>query len=681
MSLTWCLQALLARHEAFVEDVERDQLQTSKVVGMLEDDKRRLSEENAQAIDENRALLSQLEELNRSLVDSDAQVKSLSATLRSAELEVQRLATLASRTTRLEAQLEALELEHTEMHQTVILTKEQERNATQHWKRAERALAALQDDIERIEEEAEVERKRNAEIIGRLERKRLVESELEDGFEEREKIGTKTGENHSQAGGSVISRFVSDILQDNANLQSGIVELRERLLDSEEHTDRLREQLDIVQQNAILSTGDDSQGTSLAKDMRPMSPYRTMHELHVHHHIHEAGRAKEKPMTRRLVKRGTATVGITTATSLQDRHLRLRQPTRAQSERSTAAAAILSRTSVSVPIAPPPMSSSHATMQIIQSQSDAMSPASSSPASSKRRVHIFEHTSGESVLDTSRPTSPDSIETLSPAAASSRAKGKSQDGSISQFLPPKSREVGRAARKAGEQLMSAMLEDHESWGSEQKSTHNTAHIRNIDAELSQKTTENIHEQSNLEGSRLRRTASHDTLLSVSGMDIHTLRHRPSQLVVTGHGLYPQTGLGSSSLSAALTSNKPVLGAMSPATRPSIALPRQSSNAYGHAFLQRGPQSSLAKANLSAVNIENKGKYGKRLGDWVWAKLGTGNSPLPSQLKTDHPVSKGAAAQKDRITQAVRQEPHASTVPEVVSSEVDQVMLQECLMDG
>src|SRR4051812_48853876 len=109
--LTFSLQALLVRHEAYMVDAERDRLEMSAKIEKLETDKRELEAENAKTIEENRGLLDQLEGLNGTVAESEAHIKALEATLQSTHQELRRLEGLAARTHDLEVQLAQLEQE------------------------------------------------------------------------------------------------------------------------------------------------------------------------------------------------------------------------------------------------------------------------------------------------------------------------------------------------------------------------------------------------------------------------------------------------------------------------------------------------------------------------------------------------------------------------------------------
>ena len=77
MGLTFALQALLARHEAYMVEAEEERRKMGASVDKLESDKKELEASNARTIEENRYLLDQLEELNNTVSDADGQIVSL----------------------------------------------------------------------------------------------------------------------------------------------------------------------------------------------------------------------------------------------------------------------------------------------------------------------------------------------------------------------------------------------------------------------------------------------------------------------------------------------------------------------------------------------------------------------------------------------------------------------------
>ena len=164
MSLTFALQALLARHESYVADAEKERMDMLECIDHLEQEKRMLETKNAQAIEENRKLLDQLEALNTAVLESDTKILSLTDALRSADQNVEKLSSLAARTERLHKQIAQFEDEQATLHATLAITREDERTAVLRWQRAERTLVDMQDQLDKIEREAREERERHSEV-------------------------------------------------------------------------------------------------------------------------------------------------------------------------------------------------------------------------------------------------------------------------------------------------------------------------------------------------------------------------------------------------------------------------------------------------------------------------------------------------------------------------------------
>jgi DNA repair exonuclease SbcCD ATPase subunit len=213
MPLTFALQALLVRHEAYVADSERERKHMIQTIETLEKGKMELEAKNAETIKANRDLLDQLEQLNGTAAESDTHIQALEDTLRSTEAELERLSSLAARTQLLERQLIDLEREQSQLQSSLDAKSVDERTAIQRWKVAERTIIDLQDQIDRIEREAREERQRHVEVVARMERRMAVEGELSTAAA---RLKAKAG--HDKGGGTnVVSHFVKDILHDNAN--------------------------------------------------------------------------------------------------------------------------------------------------------------------------------------------------------------------------------------------------------------------------------------------------------------------------------------------------------------------------------------------------------------------------------------------------------------------------------
>ena len=174
MSLTWSLQALLVRHETYVAEAETERKHMREELDRVTTDRDALQTQNLEVIEENKQLLQQLESANSTVQDSETHVKSLAATLQSAQEEVQRLNALARRTQTLEADLERFELEQARLRTSLSNKTEDERAAHLRWQTAERSLAAMEEHVRAIEEQAKSERDHHVEVVARLERLRQI---------------------------------------------------------------------------------------------------------------------------------------------------------------------------------------------------------------------------------------------------------------------------------------------------------------------------------------------------------------------------------------------------------------------------------------------------------------------------------------------------------------------------
>lgn len=303
-ALTFALQALLARHEAYMESAERDRFEMQSRIEQLETEKRTLEAENARTIQENRALLDQLESFNNSVIDSETQIRSLEATLQSSEQAIRKLQGAEARATAMEDQIADLEAEQESLRNTLVTTEGEARSAMQRWRRAEKGISDLQEKLEKIEREACEERERHAEVLARMEKQRSMEKDLNTAAG-RLKGAAAAKTIGDGSGGTVVSHFVRDLLQDNANLQVGMAELRELLLNSNDEIQHLREQLIFHQpvegrENSAANTlraeldSDETEPQSPTSPKSPESHQKSRpaasvsQELHIHHHYHVA---------------------------------------------------------------------------------------------------------------------------------------------------------------------------------------------------------------------------------------------------------------------------------------------------------------------------------------------------------------------------------------------------------
>ncbi|KAF2093354.1 hypothetical protein NA57DRAFT_24134, partial [Rhizodiscina lignyota] len=608
-------QALLVRHEAYVADAEQDRKRMSTTLDSLDTEKRDLEASNTSLVEQNRHFLDQLENLNNALVESETQIKSLTATLHSTQEQLRRVTALVSRTEFLEKQLATLEREQAELQATLATTKEDEKSAVLRSRQAEQAIAGLHDQIERIEQEAREERERHVEVIGRMDRRRAVERELETAAGRLR--GAAAAKASSEKNGSnVVSHFVKDILQDNANLQLGIVELRDMLFNSNEEVARLRDQLMLNPPTDATEEGGLS--PKLSKEMGLETPQSR--ELHVHHHFHDLPKGENKPRPQQPMQRKVR----------RKRHLATSghfTPPRGSIARPgpqtpSSAATILSQTSVTVP----QKSASH--RWSVQSNSTAISGASSVPSSpyahSRGASSVFERIFSDVGHDSSPPTSPDCSDPGSPAFVPLN-KLPLRDGplrSVSDSVAPQlmTYSVDEYMDHMGTEVDADVTDLHLSPG---LPSPPEATIPEEGDETDEASTLREAEDEDLytPSRPMRRVASHESLLSVSGMDIHTLQSRPSQLLI-----------GASARAApsiALTSSRPVIAA----TTATAVTGRTSRPGSGRSVTphSRDLLSNMVGEQRGAAPVDSKPGYvgflGQRVGGWVKGKWGF--MPTPS----------------------------------------------------
>ncbi|KAI9762075.1 MAG: hypothetical protein M1840_001484 [Geoglossum simile] len=689
------MTALLIRHENYMADAERERRSMTEVIDKLETKKRELEAENTRTIGENRDLLSQLEELNSTVEETDDHVKSITATLLSTQIELQRLTALASRTAQLEAQLALLEEEQAQLQNTLLITKEDERSSVQRWKRAERALGDLQDQIERIEQEAREERERHIEVVGRLERRRMVERELDSAAGRLKGAAAAKTLGKGKNGSSVVSHFVSDILQDNANLQMGIVELREMLLISNEEVQNLREQLMVHQP----ISDDGCRSATLRKELGVESSPVIPQEVHVHHHYHATPNIAESlskgnaaPLRRPKKKRNGITPTLFNPPSLQN----LRSPTYLRNSPGTSTAAtILSQTSVSIPApSTPPRSPKRFSVQSTQTRSSfTPSSAPSSPPS------VFDRVFGDSTIDSSRPTSPDSSGPYSPVFSPKHFK-RGSDTSYRSFSTPAG--TGSVAPVTVGLHPTWEEGDADAEYTDYDITHrNCEALPEVDVRQSRRTLQSeavITAESNTDGDddvlrpTLRRSASHESILSVSALDIPTTTHDgPSRrFLIKGVCSPLRTPFGIVSPSATLDAGKPVLTAMTATARPASRRgPGYDSSTYNRQLLEsRWGYHSRDPGNGNSVpdglTQQKDLTLGRRVGGWVWGRWGMspesssrGTKPTPDLEERPPGVNQPGPIRFSGLAPAV-QGGGKGKGASVLASEVDKELLKETL---
>lgn len=670
MPLTFALQALLARHEAYVADSERERKQMLSTIETLEREKLELEAKNAQTIKANRDLLDRLEHLNEAVTTSDAHIQALGATLRSTEDELERLTSLAARTQLLEQQLLDLEREQSQLQTHMDAKLVDERSAIQRWKSAERTIGDLQDQIDRIEKESREERKRHVEVVARMERRMVVESELNTAAG---RLKAKAG--HDKPGSAVVSHFVKDILLDNATLQHGILELREMLTNSNEEVERLRDQLKI-HQPVSASSPEDVSTPSLQVELGLEADAMNNQELHIHHHYHGPKITKNlpKPSAPRRPKKKRFSLGPT--------HFDPPPPL----DRSSTAA-ILDSTAVTVP-------NSHR-----WSQASTLAPSSfpGSPTSDSHRGSMYDRVFSDAAYDSSRPTSPpDSIDMRSPMFGPTR----SEIGSDREYGSKHGRRPSRSLKPPGMSLRSSstpismvfksspatavisavspansLSNDHftlspsippEPQAAIPEENEDTPHLTpaaSIYMSSEDIETNDLVPVMTPARPLLRRHASHESLISVSGMDIHTLQSRPSQLLYSSSCRITTPG-NAGSVGPELTPwTATAHGTLSRNHFDTSALNR-SLLASGTATLKRSSRKSDGPIHTGS-NSSNTG-LGKKVGGWVFGKWGA----TPAAPERSRPTTTKSEEQSSQCVM-----PTEATAATIVRKKADKPKLR------
>ncbi|RJE25826.1 hypothetical protein PHISCL_01802 [Aspergillus sclerotialis] len=620
-SLTFSLQALLHRHESYMAEAEEDRQRFLASIEGLEREKRNALTENARIVEENRGLLEQLDGLNQALAESDAHVKVLTGSLESTEAELRKLTASASRVADLEEQLGMMESEQSKLQETLLSVEEDKKSAVQRWKKAECTLRDLHDQVDKIEKESREERERHAELIQRLERRRAVEREL-DGAAGRLKGAAAASElGRNQGGTNVVSRFVRDILQDNANLQMGVMELRDMLHSSNQEVQSLRDQ--ILSHQPLATEGDkpEPQLATLSEELDSKESNRVSQEFHIHHHYHTPNSKKDKGSLgrrgkkRRSLQGSLSSLRSASGTQLSQKSKHQRFPS------NSSTSTILSQTSVSIPPAPSRRWSS-------QTPTDAS--IASSPPSNYRTSSIFDREGG---FESSQPTSPESTIFSSPIIA------------------------GRYSKVPFDQQFQSLngLEEAELAGNEQTNQDDLEPsgktIEPVIAEEMQDSLPTGSEDVFMQFAR-GRSSSHDSLFSVAGMDIHT--PTPSRMGSLHSTLPLQKPRRIISPSLELFSTPPTTSTttITAGREPPKAVDRSPQSIL--ASVAAGKNHSDTASMLSAesgstgsttTTIRKTPSLSRRMGGWVKGRWGT--APVRSNDSTDVSDSISSSPSVDR----------------------------------
>lgn len=620
-ALTFALQALLYRHESYMAEAEEDRQRLVASIDTLEREKRQVQAENARIVEENRSLLDQLDGLNQAVSESDDRAKMLTLTLESTQAELRKLTVAAARAAELETQLIMMETEQSRLQDILLSAQDDEKSALQRWKNAESTLRDLHEQVDRIEKEAREERERHEELVERMERKRAVEREL-DNAAGRLKGAAAASDLSRNPEGTVVSRFVKDILQDNANLQVGIIELREMLESSNQEVQNLREQVMSHQPLAGDGEGDGegdydvpASSTTLSEELEAKERRRVSQEFHIHHHYHSPSAKKDKGSLNRRVKKKRSVMGSSASGTQSPR-----RPGHRTQLSNSSTSTILSQTSVSIP---PPTSSRCWSLQSRTADSIASSPQSAFQTSS-----IFDRV--DRGFD-SQPTSPGSTVFGSPTMGARNVKGfdlpfrpLAEIDSIDSTLddPSQAFDDEHFSRADGKQ---PVIPEESEEASSAPYQHATAVADEGVFDMQMPFTP------------LRRSTSHDSLFdTVAGMDIHTPTSRFSRMGDWRTGMrIPQCMV---SPSVELVSTPPVVSA------PIITVDRGKSSektsksllasvaAGNNVATESSSVISAESTNTSSTATPRKSAtLGRRMGGWVLGRWGM--APVASDGET------------------------------------------------
>lgn len=301
--LTFALQALLDRHESFVKESQAEQARSAAYVVELEVERANLQANNESIRIENRGLLEKLEQVDAELGAKEDRVKELENLLQDCEKEVTRLNNLRHLTLDLEHKLDEVERERAEALQVAQDCKAESRSTIARWRESERKIKELEREVRRIELKANADLQRHEEIVTRLSRGHELERSLSLS-EGRLKASTaiQTMRDGNPRAKQVVSNFVRDILQDNVNLQAGIAELRQLLATSNEEVQTLRERVILHQpMSEELSVSQQSLDDEIELNQSVASSLQQ--QVHVHHHYHPGTKKTRTPLRRAKQRR------------------------------------------------------------------------------------------------------------------------------------------------------------------------------------------------------------------------------------------------------------------------------------------------------------------------------------------------------------------------------------------
>jgi hypothetical protein len=561
-SLTFMVQTLLQRHESAVASFAEERRALTMQIDQLSLANEDLESRNRSTLLENRQLVEQLENLNQSISDQDDRILDLTSGLRKTEEELARVGRAGRSIPDLERQLERLEQDLADAQSREEQVGEEGKVTSLRWQQAEKTVEFLQEQLESIEREAKEERDRHADVLSRIQRRRTVEAELARKLPWKSQQDSHTDPQESQADNNgVVTHFVTDILQDNANLQLALVELRDMLQQSNDEVELLRGH--IVQSPTVNEgsvAGSSSMHPETLQNLGSELAGSPKQEIHVHHHYHGPSRRSvdvrqsRSTSSRRKGKKRDSGSLHTPRSSISG----LKSPT----------SALLSQTSASIPRT---LNAGSSKRWSTHSNQTGFTSASSMPGSPYES--IFDRSYGDAATDVSRPSTPESFSLSPTTSADPGGLHEAMRDSLASIIvspPPELSEYSGLdisiplSSSAPVKSSISAVKGHAREPSYQDPSHSIILEENEDLDTSvhiiqtnpTSTSEStpIPIPQSASSSRpgtasrlpnlitqtimpdlirptLRRHASHESLISVGGMDIHTLQTRPSQLLL------------------------------------------------------------------------------------------------------------------------------------------------------
>ncbi|KAF3934215.1 hypothetical protein ABW20_dc0107997 [Dactylellina cionopaga] len=236
------------------DEADKIRSEMASKINRLEEQNKDLEVQNTLSIERNRDLLTSLETLNDSVAQADSKVRDLTADLDDTRAELDRVSARASRAEILEAQLTVLETEQDDLRRNLSLTLEDERNAAIRWQKAERQIADLQEEYDKLEAEYMQERVKTQKLATKISSRKSIR-DLHFPAPKME--------------GAAISNFMKEILQDNQQLQAGTAELRQMLIIAQDEIGALREQ---EKGGSIRKVKRRTKGSKASAPTSPMPP-------------------------------------------------------------------------------------------------------------------------------------------------------------------------------------------------------------------------------------------------------------------------------------------------------------------------------------------------------------------------------------------------------------------------